>query len=187
MNWGIYQYDRSMTDKATLRRIAKLLSPATAVESEQVCQRLVGAVAKARTGCLFLPMPGELDVTSMAERRADIEWHTTRTVDRATLSVHPVDSEYEDHPFGYSQPVAGSPVVDPASIDVWLVPGLAFDVEGHRLGHGAGYYDRLLAQAASKAGFFGVTTERRLFPGIPTDEFDVAMHAIVTERRLIRP
>jgi 5-formyltetrahydrofolate cyclo-ligase len=175
-----------MTDKATLRRLARLLSPATAGESEQVCARLVDVVTRARTGCLFLPMPGELDVTSMTDRRTDIDWHTTRTVDRVTLSVHPVDSEYETHPFGYSQPVAGSVEVDPAAIDVWLVPGLAFDIDGHRLGHGAGYYDRLLVAAAPEALFIAVTTERRVFPKIPTDGFDVPMHAVVTEKRVIR-
>lgn len=176
-----------MIDKAMLRRLARLLSPATASESEQVCSRLLDILADARTGCLYLPMPGELDIRSLTERRSDIGWHTTRTVDRMTLSVHPYESEYEIHPFGYSQPVEGSLDVDPADIDVWLVPGVAFDIEGHRLGHGAGYYDRLLAKAAPDALFVAVTTERRLFPGIPTDGHDVLMHAIVTEERLIRP
>ncbi len=175
-----------MTDKATLRRLARLLSPATADESDRVCERLVAAITDARAGCLYLPMPGELDVTSMVGRRVDIDWHTTRTVDRTTLTVHPFDSEYEVHPFGYSQPVAGSIEVDPAAIDVWLVPGLAFDLQGRRLGHGAGYYDRLLIQAAPRARFLAITTERRVFPEIPADDFDVPMHAIVTEERLIR-
>lgn len=174
-----------MTDKATLRRLARLLSAATPDESERVCRRLLDVLDAVRAGCLYLPMPGELDVTVLTERRGDISWHTTRTVDRQTLSVHPVDSEYEVHPYGFSQPVEGTVEVDPAEIDVWLVPGLAFDGEGHRLGHGAGYYDRLLARAGSQARFIGATTERRLFPIIPVDGFDITMHVIVTEDRVI--
>lgn len=176
-----------MTDKATLRRLANMLSPASPDESERVCRRLVDVLDGARMGCLYLPMPGELDLTSLPERRRDVVWHTTRTVDRVTLSVHPIESELETHPFGYSQPIEGSPQVDPAEIDVWLVPGLAFDIRGHRLGHGAGYYDRLLVRAGLQARFVAPTMERRIFPSIPVDEYDIGMDVIVTEDRVITP
>ena len=176
-----------MADKPTLRRLARLLSPATLVESDRVTDRLLGVLGSALTGCIYLPMPGELDVTSVVDRRADIEWFTTRTVDRTTLSVHPFHSEYEVHPFGYRQPIHGSVEADPGEIDVWLVPGLAFDGAGHRLGHGMGYYDRLLAGVGPEARLVGVTLERRIFPSIPSDRFDVPMDLVVTEERVISP
>ena len=176
-----------MADKPTLRRLARLLSPAVLQEGELVAERLAGVVGSALTGCVYLPMPGELDVTSIVDRRADIDWFTTRTVDRTTLSVHPFHSEYEVHPFGYRQPIQGSVEVEAATIEVWLVPGLAFDPTGHRLGHGMGYYDRLLARAGPGARRVGVTLERRIFPAIPSDRFDVPMDLVVTEDRVIRP
>ena len=176
-----------MTDKATLRRLARLLSPSVPDEDDRVVSRLVKIVGAASNGCVYLPMPGELDVTSIIRLRADIAWFTTRTVDRVTLTVHPVDSEYELHPFGYRQPVSGSPELDAAEIDVWIIPGVAFDMEGHRLGHGMGYYDRLLAHVRPGAQLIGVATERRIFPSIPYDGFDVTMDAVVTEERVIRP
>jgi 5-formyltetrahydrofolate cyclo-ligase len=176
-----------MADKQTLRRLAKLLSPSVPEEGQRVVRRLAELLGDASTGCVYLPMPGELDVTGIVRHRADLAWFTTRTVDRTTLTVHPFECEYETHPFGYPQPIAGSPQVDPAEIDVWLVPGVAFDVAGHRLGHGVGYYDRLLARARSGAQLIGVTTERRIFPSIPNDRFDIPMELVVTEERVIRP
>ena len=64
---------------------------------------------------------------------------------------------------------------------------MAFDTKGHRLGHGMGYYDRLLARARPGARLIGVTVERRVFPAIPADRFDVPMDLVVTEERLISP
>ena len=176
-----------MTDKATLRRLARLLTPATPDDSRRVTSRLKDAIGEARSGCVYLPMPGELDVSAITELRPSVEWHTTRTVSRSTLSVHPIDSEYELHPFGYQQPVAGSPEVAPTVIDVWVVPGVAFDAEGHRLGHGMGYYDRLLERARPGSQFIGVTTERRLFPSIPHGLHDVPVEVVVTEERVLKP
>lgn len=176
-----------MTDKATLRRLASLLSPASQEEGHRVVHRLLDLLGDASTACLYLPMRGELDVTSIVAHRADLAWFTTRTVDRTTLTVHPIESEYETHPFGYQQPVAGSAEIEPARIETWIVPGVAFDAEGHRLGHGLGYYDRLLVRADPSAQRIGVTTERRIFPTIPSDRFDIPMDLVVTEQRVIRP
>lgn len=176
-----------MTDKGTLRRLARLLSPAEPDEGHRVVLRLADFLGDVSRGCVYLPMSGELDVTAIVELRTDIAWFTTRTVDRTTLTVHPFESECETHPFGYRQPVAGSPEIDAVDVEVWIVPGLAFDAEGHRLGHGMGYYDRLLAGARPVAQRIGVTTERRVFPSIPHDRFDIPMDAIVTEERVIRP
>lgn len=71
---------------------------------------------------------------------------------------------------------------DPNSIEFVLVPGLAFDARGGRLGYGAGFYDRLLAEvipptASRVAGAFGV----QMVAEVPTDESDVPVHMIVTE------
>lgn len=149
-------------------------------------QRLADELGVARSACVYLPMPGELDVTAVIERRSDIEWHTTRTERGSDLTVHRMDSEMEIHAFGYRQPIATSDRVDPASIDAWIVPGAAFDVRGNRLGHGKGYYDRLLVQARRDSQFIAVTVERRIFDHIPSLLHDVKMHRIITEERVIR-
>lgn len=176
----------SMSDKPQLRAVAAKLAPATVAECEAVTHRLADELGEARTACVYLPMPGELDVTAVMERRPDIVWHTTRTERGSDLTVHLMASEMETHPFGYRQPIATSDRVDPASIDAWIVPGAAFDVRGNRLGHGKGYYDRLLAQAKRESQFIAVTVERRMFDQIPALSHDVKMHRIITEERVIR-
>ena len=176
-----------MADKKGLRRIARMLSPATADENRRIVDRLAEIVDDGATVCVFRPMPGEVDPTPLVERRPGSTWLTTRTGDDRWLTLHPVDAEMERHPYGYEQPVEGSPEVVPSSVDVFCVPGLAFDERGGRLGHGMGYYDRLLSRARPDARFVAVTVERRVFPRIPMDRFDVRMHAVVTEDRIIRP
>lgn len=69
-------------------------------------------------------------------------------------------------------------------INVFFVPGLAFDVSGGRLGRGAGYYDRFLS-FFPHAFKVGVCFERAVLPEIPIDEHDMAMDAILTEDRII--
>lgn len=176
-----------MPDKSTLRRVAKLLSPARHTENVAVVERVSAHLHPSATVCIYLAMPGEVDPIALIEERQDIAWYTTRTVDATTLTVHRFDSETEDHPFGYRQPVVTSPVIDPNAVDVWIVPGVAFDQDGRRLGHGRGYYDRLLSRAGSDARFIATTVDRRIFPQIPADDFDVRMHLVVTESSTFGP
>lgn len=73
-------------------------------------------------------------------------------------------------------PTSEGPVVD--DIEVALVPGLAFDAAGRRLGYGAGHYDRWLASHRPRA--VGVGTDAQLVPWVPTEVHDRAMDRVVT-------
>ncbi len=68
-------------------------------------------------------------------------------------------------------------------IDLIIVPGVAFDLNGNRLGHGKGYYDRLLEK--TKAISIGLAFEFQIVKDIPTDGNDVPVDIIVTEERII--
>ena len=74
--------------------------------------------------------------------------------------------------------------VAPESRDLILVPGSAFTEQGARLGRGAGYYDRFLA--ASGGYRLAIACEDMLVESVPTDAWDQAMEAVVTETRWIR-
>jgi 5-formyltetrahydrofolate cyclo-ligase len=84
---------------------------------------------------------------------------------------------------GIREPRAHCPVLDAASIDWVLVPGVAFDREGHRVGYGGGYYDRLLPLLRSDARRVAGAFELQIVERVPTAPHDVVVEAIVTEAR----
>ena len=71
--------------------------------------------------------------------------------------------------------------VSPGEVDVAIVPGVAFDRQGNRLGHGAGYYDRLLAELPSSAYLISVAYECQMLEAIPHEPHDIGMDQVVTE------
>ena len=66
-----------------------------------------------------------------------------------------------------------------STIDLILVPGLAFDLRGHRCGRGKGYYDRFLAQPEVQAKTIGVGFDFQCLPDIPTDAHDVVLDDLI--------
>ncbi len=178
----------STIDKAERRTRARSLPPATARESRAVVDRLVGldAVTTATCACLYLPMDHEVDLQALPGHLPEVRWVTTRTGDGPRLTLHDLDAAREHHPWGYDQPVATAPEVHPATVDLWLVPGLAFDLDGTRLGHGRGFYDRLLAHRRDDCVLVGVTTSRRLVAALPREDHDVAMDVVVTDEQVRR-
>lgn len=74
-------------------------------------------------------------------------------------------------------------IVDPGSLDLILVPAVAFDLKGNRLGMGAGYYDRFLTQA-SKAHMLGVGWSFQIVPFIAAEEHDIPVQYVITEEKI---
>ncbi len=160
--------------------------------SLDLCRRLADTLEfkQARTLMAFLPIPGEPDLTAAcrgalsAGKRlclARLDW------DRGTLTpaiVRSVDVGLVAGRHGIREPAADAPTVDPSAIDLVLVPGLAFDDRGGRLGRGGGYYDRFLAPLSVATA--GVAFELQLVPRVPVESRDFPMGAIATERRFIR-
>ena len=80
--------------------------------------------------------------------------------------------------FGIMEPT-GTLFTDYERIDVAIVPGVAFDRDGHRLGRGKGYYDRFLSKVPLVYKI-GVRFPSRLMDEVPADEYDILMDEIVT-------
>ncbi|OPX90439.1 MAG: 5-formyltetrahydrofolate cyclo-ligase family protein [Pelotomaculum sp. PtaB.Bin104] len=75
--------------------------------------------------------------------------------------------------------------VKPAEINLIIVPGVAFDLCGNRLGYGGGYYDRFLLQTGPDALFIAPAFELQILPQVFPGEHDVPVHYLVTEKRLV--
>lgn len=81
--------------------------------------------------------------------------------------------------FGIPEPAPDLPVVPPAALDALLVPGVAFDRAGGRLGQGGGYYDRVLAGPHGHA--IGVAWAFQVVDAVPADPWDIPVDAVLTE------
>ena len=69
-------------------------------------------------------------------------------------------------------------------VDVVIVPGVGFDRQGHRLGNGQGYYDRLLERARADTLLMAPCYQSQIFDNIPVGPSDVHMHRIITEKHI---
>jgi 5-formyltetrahydrofolate cyclo-ligase len=86
---------------------------------------------------------------------------------------------------GIPEPQSHCALIAAAAIDWVLVPGVAFDTAGHRLGYGGGYYDRLIPQLRSDAARIAGGYEIQLVDRVPTAPHDVSVQALATESRTL--
>jgi 5-formyltetrahydrofolate cyclo-ligase len=98
------------------------------------------------------------------------------------LAFHAVTlDELAPGKFGLREPSADAPAVAVTDIAAFLVPGLAFDRTGGRLGWGRGHYDATFAAASPGALRVGLAYERQLIDHVTREAHDVALHIIITE------
>lgn len=75
-------------------------------------------------------------------------------------------------------------LVSPEEIDLIIVPGVAFDKNGYRVGYGGGYYDRFLSRLP-QVTTIGIAFELQIIDKVPRDEYDIAVDFIFTEKKVI--
>ena len=126
---------------------------------------------------LYVPLGDEVDVTPLAGATAVIP----RIDEHGAITLRPFAAPRERHALGFEQPIAAAPEIDPAEVDVALVPGLAFDRSGTRLGRGGGHYDRLLARLRPDAVIVGITPVALVIDQLPREAHDRPMTHLATE------
>lgn len=87
--------------------------------------------------------------------------------------------------FVIQEPLVSAPTLAHEQVDVVLIPGLAFDTRGQRLGFGQGYYDRLLPRL-TRAVRIGLAYELSLLAQVPNAAHDIPVDFVITEKRVIR-
>lgn len=139
-----------------------------------------------RTVLVFLPMAGEVNLNPLIDGDSETRFVATRTPERdGDLSVHELGGPLEVHRYGFLQPHESARWVSPDEIDVALVPGLAFDLFGNRLGQGAGYFDRLLTSTRRGVQLVGVVPVELVVDRLPVAAHDVPMDFLATEEGVI--
>jgi len=96
-------------------------------------------------------------------------------------------SDLKEGDFGILQPEReGLREADPDGIDVFIVPGIVFDREGHRIGWGRGFYDRFLEGAARRKVKIGLAFEFQMVERVPREKHDICVDIVVTEKGIRR-
>ncbi len=189
---AIVQAKKALREQVKTRLAA--ISPAELYSrSIQACENLVACEAfrLARTIMMYAPLPLEVDVSHLALRcyqdnqtlcLPKIDW------DHHRMWPVPVNS-FDDHSlvadrYGLRCPERGCPM--PVElVDLVVVPGLAFDTDGRRLGRGGGFYDRFLGQIGFVGRCIGLCFDCQIVDTVPSAGHDVAMNHVATDRRLI--
>lgn len=177
--------------KQSLRQRAKVNRQSLVIAHHRICtglrrfldHRLPEARSdpNARWIVTFDPLPGEPDLRALFDDQPPRSLALTRTSKEGMeLSIHDGRAPREAHRFGYQQPVADAMPVADHEIAAVLVPGLAFDRHGGRLGFGAGYYDRFLSRLDPSIPRIGVS-DGFIVERVPTTTFDVPMTHLATE------
>ena len=176
------------------RRLRDLL-PGARSAAETAIARLVWTVpevAEARTLLLYAHLPDEVSTDAIAIEALTRGVHVvfprvlpgTRAMDLHTVAE---PDSLRIGAYGIREPdperCARVPV---EAVDAVLVPGLAWDRHGARLGRGAGYYDRLFALPEWRGFRCGVFFAAQEFPALPTDPWDVPLQVVVTEDGVMR-
>ena len=173
-------------EKKTLRlAIRKQQAPPHPAVAASIRSRLrnLACWSTARTILAYHPLPDEVDLLPLLREAETKVWIFPR-VDGDSLTLHrwSPEARWLTGPFGIREPDPdGWPAVGVDTIDLALIPALAFDRAGNRLGRGKGYYDRFLGVAGFRALRIGIVTERFLLGGIPTEPHDIGMDLVVTE------
>jgi 5-formyltetrahydrofolate cyclo-ligase len=156
--------------------------------SQSVCEALERWPIFQQSSCIlnYMPIKSEVDLTPLLTGHPEKYWLLPRILpeEEHRMIFHPYDAErLVRHPFGMAEPAADLPTVPPEAIQLALLPGLAFDRRGWRLGYGGGYFDRFLKDFSGVS--IGIVFQALLLDDIPHGSFDVPMQWVVTEREFI--
>ncbi|MCI1751009.1 MAG: 5-formyltetrahydrofolate cyclo-ligase [Megasphaera cerevisiae] len=155
-----------------------------------ICTRIAVLPQYKKAGRImaYLNMPGEASLDGLMEQaiREGRQVYVPRCVGpgRMEAVLLPSVAAAEAGAYGIRTAPEGSLAADPADLDMILIPGLAFDVWGHRLGRGAGFYDRFL-QSLRPAGMLAVAWDMQIVPLVPIEAHDVIIPSVLTETRYI--
>ena len=129
----------------------------------------------------YLPMRDEVDLLSLMENNLQKNWLVPRIQPHGRMLFHPYDpGRLFRHRFGMLEPDPSLPVIPADQVELVLTPGLAYDLQGWRLGYGGGFYDRFLSGQHNLVSL-GVTYQALLLPDLPHQEYDVPVKYLVTE------
>jgi 5-formyltetrahydrofolate cyclo-ligase len=179
-------------EKSALRRAARASRDAVPVETRpgaaiaaaaHLDREVLAGLAPGALIALYAAKSSEIDTTAIGAaalaRGLAVAYPRVVPGDRRLAFHRASPADLAPGTFGLLEPPPSAPVVTPHTMAVVVLPGLAFDRRGNRLGWGQGHYDATLADAQILR--VGLAYESQLVDQLPADEHDVPVHLIATE------
>ena len=177
-------------------RMKSLLAALTAEQrhaaSASACTRLatLESLEHAHVVMMYMPLASEVDVTPAVLRCfrrgqtvcvPKVDWQRK---DMTAIEITSLDDRVLDtDEHGLRSPKTGRLIL-PNIIDAVVVPGLAFDPQGRRLGRGGGFFDRFLSRLRPTTTTIGLVFDQQIIDAVPANERDAAVDIIVSDRRV---
>lgn len=196
MDGTLHQHQTKAGVRRTLGEARRSLSVSERAECSRrivrFCRDIAG-FSSAAVVCSYVNFREEVETVEFIAallqegRRVAVPVHLHGTAQPLLFAeIHALTELVPNH-FGILQPPPQAARLLPTTaIPLFLVPGLAFDPAGRRLGYGLGFYDRAFADAAPGALKVGLAFELQVLEKVPADPHDVPMDFVVTEDRVIR-
>lgn len=174
-------------------KMRELLVQRRRVMSAQDCQmysqQILDQLAKmtcfreAKTVLLYYPIQNEVDVLPLVKKYKHEKTLLFPVSHRYGMTVHPYAGNKNMHRGKFGIPEPTTPAYE-GEIDLVIVPAVAFDAKGHRLGRGGGYYDRFIKKLAH-AVLVGVGYDFQLVDEVPAARHDQRVHRIILPSKTI--
>ena len=187
----------TLQKRTQLRAETRLCREAlTSEERTQFSQRIVDVTAHwiQREGfdtvMLYLSMKSEvetfglLDILLHQEKIVCAPVVDTHQLELTPRQIRDVKTELVQHSYGLLEPSATCPIVPISQLQLIIVPGIAFDATGYRLGYGKGFYDRFLAKCP-EAVRVGLAYQMQIVENTYPQTWDIPVHYIFTEKDII--
>jgi 5-formyltetrahydrofolate cyclo-ligase len=157
--------------------------------ADHVDQQVLAGLPAGAVIALYHPKASEVDtrglVAHATRRGLVLAYPRIDRPHRALVFHRATPAELAPSVFGLHEPSRDAPVVAVGVLAAIIVPGIAFDASGHRLGWGRGHYDATLTLARSVPAI-GLAFSCQIVPRVPADTADVPVHLVVTEAGVMR-
>ena len=166
-----------MLEKIELRLKLKAISMVNSDYDPRVLTKL-NDIIKNKIVCTYIPLQNEIYINDYLTSHSLL---TTTCVVNEETKICKYDKPLEKNKYNVYQP-KNLEIID--SADIFLVPGIGFDINGRRLGRGGGIYDQFLSKFPDSI-FIGVTDRNHLVEYIPHELHDISMDGLITHDEFI--
>ena len=169
--------EKEAVRKQLLEKILSLASQEVERRSKNVENNLqkLSDFINAHSIMVYYPLKGEVNLLGMVRKILNekaICFPFIKGKDLIPYQVKDLGKDFMVGPFGVKQPIPLRTVqMTPEALDLVIVPGIAFDRHRHRLGRGAGYYDRFIKRLSKKARTIGVAFDFQMLENLPHQSF----------------